>query len=92
MSYGVERAPHDTEARPVCQIAPGVRKSPHYREPVPLQNRVTPYGDLVAVPERGVVYGNRGCLHDTEGLIQRHHSGLLPVDRASPATRRCGLK
>jgi len=42
---------------------------------VPLQNRVTPYGDLIAVPERGLVYGNRGCLHDAEGRIRRHHAG-----------------
>jgi hypothetical protein len=42
---------------------------------VPLQNRVTPYGDLVAVPERGLVYGNRGCLHDAAGRIRRHHAG-----------------
>ncbi len=35
------------------------------------QNRVTPLGDLLAVPERGLVYGNRGCLHDAEGRIRR---------------------
>jgi hypothetical protein len=38
---------------------------------VPLRNRVTPLGDLVAVPERGLVYGNRGCLHDANGRIVR---------------------
>lgn len=38
---------------------------------MPRQNRVTPLGDLVAVPERGLVYGNRGCLHDAEGRIRR---------------------
>jgi hypothetical protein len=38
---------------------------------MPLQNRVTPLGELVAVPERGLVYGNRGCLHDAEGRIRR---------------------
>jgi hypothetical protein len=38
---------------------------------MPLQNRVTPLGDLVATPARGLVYGNRGCLHDAEGRIQR---------------------
>jgi hypothetical protein len=32
---------------------------------------VTPLGDLVRVPERGLVYGNRGCLHDAEGRIVR---------------------
>jgi hypothetical protein len=38
---------------------------------VPRQNRVTPLGELIAVPERGLVYGNRGCLHDDEGRIRR---------------------
>jgi hypothetical protein len=38
---------------------------------VPRQNRVTPLGELIAVPERGLVYGNRGCLHDNEGRIRR---------------------
>ena len=42
---------------------------------MPLQNRVTPAGDLIAVPERGLVYGNRGCLHDAAGRIRRHHAG-----------------
>jgi hypothetical protein len=34
-------------------------------------NRVTPLGELIAVPERGLVYGNRGCLHDAQGRIKR---------------------
>jgi hypothetical protein len=38
---------------------------------VPRQNRVTPLGELIAVPERGLVYGNRGCLHDAAGHIRR---------------------
>jgi hypothetical protein len=38
---------------------------------MPRRNRVTPLGDLIAVPERGLVYGNRGCLHDAEGRIRR---------------------
>jgi len=38
---------------------------------VPLRNRVTPLGELIAVPERGLVYGNRGCLHDHRGEIRR---------------------
>jgi hypothetical protein len=41
---------------------------------VPLQNRVTPFGDLVATPERGLVYGNRGCLHDDGGRIRRRYA------------------
>ncbi len=42
---------------------------------MPLQNRVTPLGDLVADPARGLVYGNRGCLHDASGRIRRRYSG-----------------
>jgi len=40
---------------------------------VPLQNRVTPMGELVATPARGLVYGNRGCLHDAQGRIRRRN-------------------
>jgi len=38
---------------------------------MPLQNRVTPLGELVADPGRGLVYGNRGSLHDGDGRIRR---------------------
>src|SRR5215212_4294121 len=38
---------------------------------MPLQNRVTPFGELVADQARGLVYGNRGCLHDGERRIRR---------------------
>ena len=38
---------------------------------MPLQNRVTPLGELIADPARGLVYGNRGCLHDARGNIVR---------------------
>jgi hypothetical protein len=41
---------------------------------MPLQNRVTPLSELIATPERGLVYGNRGALHDAQGVIRRHHS------------------
>jgi hypothetical protein len=43
-------------------------------ERVPLQNRVTPLGDLVATEARGLVYGNRGCLHDAAGRIRRRYA------------------
>src|SRR5437762_1208680 len=36
-----------------------------------LQNRVTPLSELIADPARGLVYGNRGCLHDDAGRIRR---------------------
>ena len=42
---------------------------------MPLQNRVTPLGDLIADPGRGLVYGNRGCLHDERGEIRRRYNG-----------------
>jgi len=35
------------------------------------QNWVTPSGEVVAMPERGTVRGNRGRLHDGAGLIRR---------------------
>ncbi|HXV96017.1 MAG TPA: hypothetical protein VD695_05675 [Gaiellaceae bacterium] len=42
---------------------------------MPLQNRVTPLGELVADPARGLVYGHRGCLHDAAGRIRRRYAG-----------------
>ena len=42
---------------------------------MPLQNRATPLGDLIADPARGSVYGNRGCLHDEAGRIRRRYNG-----------------
>jgi hypothetical protein len=38
---------------------------------MPLRNRVTPLNEIVADPARGLVYGNRGCLHDETGAIRR---------------------
>ena len=42
---------------------------------MPLRNRVTPRGELVADAARGLVYGNRGCLHDDVGRIRRRYHG-----------------
>ena len=42
---------------------------------MPLQNRVTPLGELIVTPARGLVYGNRGCLHDDAGRIRRRYNG-----------------
>jgi hypothetical protein len=38
-----------------------------------LQNRVTPFGDIVAIPQRGMFTGNRGIIHDpaTKSLLSR---------------------
>jgi hypothetical protein len=38
----------------------------------PLQNRVTPFGDVVALPGRGTLMGNRGVLHDEHRRIVRY--------------------
>jgi hypothetical protein len=35
------------------------------------RNRVTPFGEIVAVLERGTFMGNRGVLHDPEGRVRR---------------------
>lgn len=43
---------------------------------MPLQNRVTPLGDIVATPHRGLFTGNRGIIHDpaTKTLLKRRWS------------------
>ena len=39
----------------------------------PLQNRVTPAGELIATEHRGSMYGNRGVLHnDSLALVRRY--------------------
>jgi hypothetical protein len=40
---------------------------------MPLQNRVTPTGDIIATPHRGMFTGNRGIIHDpaTKTLARR---------------------
>jgi hypothetical protein len=37
-----------------------------------LQNRVTPFGEIVALPGRGLMMGNRGILHNDHRQIVRH--------------------
>src|SRR5579884_3965447 len=41
------------------------------RRPMPRQNRVTPFGEIITTSERGTFMGNRGVLHDAEGRIGR---------------------
>lgn len=38
---------------------------------MPRQNRVNPFGEIIATPERGTFMGNRGVLHDEEGRVRR---------------------
>jgi hypothetical protein len=42
---------------------------------MPRQNRVTPDGTLIAVPDRGLFWGNRGALHDRTGRVVRYSRG-----------------
>ena len=43
---------------------------------MPLQNRVTPFGDIVAIGQRGMLTGNRGIIHDvaSKTLLNRRWS------------------
>lgn len=50
---------------------------------MPLQNRVTPSGDIVADPHRGLFTGNRGIIHDPATKT------LLGKRWASPAWLTC---
>lgn len=42
---------------------------------MPLPNRVTPHGEIIAVPGRGLFMGNRGILHDDQRRLVRHSVG-----------------
>jgi hypothetical protein len=52
---------------------------------MPLPNRVTPFGDLVAVPDRGLMMGNRG------GRLHDDHRRLTSRRWSSPAWICCRL-
>ncbi|MDP9340825.1 MAG: hypothetical protein M3Q23_01705 [Actinomycetota bacterium] len=38
---------------------------------MPLRNRVTPFGDIIVTEARGLLFGNRGVLHDEHGRLVR---------------------
>src|SRR5215470_6983629 len=38
---------------------------------MPLQNRVTPFSSIEAVPYRGMFTGNRGCIHDDHRSLRQ---------------------
>src|SRR5215831_7110171 len=59
-----------TNRQPMGAAARGARMR---REREPLQNRVTPFGDVVAISQRGLYIGNRGIIHDpvTKTLLGR---------------------
>ena len=39
---------------------------------MPLQNRVTPFSEIVAIPQRGLFTGNRGIIHDPASKTLLH--------------------
>jgi hypothetical protein len=38
---------------------------------MPQQNRVTPFGQIIATPDRGLFMGNRGAIHTADGRLAR---------------------
>ncbi len=42
---------------------------------MPHQNRITPFGEIIATPARGTLMGNRGCLHNGKQQIVRQYQG-----------------
>lgn len=64
----------DTPASATRLLGPedqSIRKADVTRS-MPLQNRVTPFGEIVAIAGRGLVMGNRGILHDDARRIVRY--------------------
>jgi hypothetical protein len=51
---------------------------------MPRQNRVTPLGELIADPARGLVYGNRGCLHFHETSLDELPDGAFVLQAGRP--------
>ena len=50
-----------TNRQPMCAAVVPARMR---RDRRPLQNRVTPFGDVVAISQRGLYIGNRGIIHN----------------------------
>lgn len=46
---------------------------------MPLQNRVTPFGEIIATPARGLFTGNRGIIHDpaTRTLLSKRWAAKM---------------
>jgi hypothetical protein len=74
---GITQLPHRRPVNPGREV---VERTPavdldvgqgRYRRLVPLANRVTPSGEIIATAARGTVMGNRGILHDEDKRIIR---------------------
>lgn len=59
---------------------------------MPLQNRVTPFGEIIAHPARGELMGNRGILHDASQRLSpsrwRHRHWVTCLTRFKEWQRR----
>ena len=60
----------ETNRQPMCAAVLPARMRRYRR---PLQNRVTPFGDVIAISQRGLYIGNRGIIRDpvTKTLLGR---------------------
>jgi len=58
---------------------PEARAGQAEESPVPLQNRVDPFGVIQALPERGLFTGNRGIIHDPETKTLLKKRWALPA-------------
>lgn len=47
----------------------------------PMRNRVTPWGDIVAIEQRGAWLGNRGILHQGTDVVRFHRGDLWIICR-----------
>ncbi len=57
-----------------------------------LQNRVTPFGDIVAIPQRGMFTGNPGLIHDprTKSLLTKRWTNNAWLIRSCEYEGRSG--
>jgi hypothetical protein len=58
-----------------------VRPGQVARTRAPMRNRVTPWGDVVAIEQRGAWLGNRGILHEGTDVVRFHRSDLWIICR-----------
>ncbi len=58
-----------------------------------LQNRVNPFGDIVAIPQRGTFTGNRGIIHEsqTKNLMRRRWTNAAKPGRNYFSSMRAAL-
>jgi hypothetical protein len=74
-----------------CGAAVRVRRKSLMRERSgPLQNRVTPFGDILVIEQRGLFIGNRGIIHDPATKTLLGGAGRLRRGWFASSTIRAG--